>query len=77
MLSTSKPFKKSINCLMEQHGHNVHQTRHTFITGLVRAGNNISVIPGLSGHSSADMILRYSMPSEEDKQEAVNNLFKD
>jgi integrase len=45
--------------------------------GLVRAGEDISVIQSLSGHSSADMILRYSMPSEEDKQKEVDNIFKD
>ncbi|RAP26646.1 hypothetical protein C2W64_01362 [Brevibacillus laterosporus] len=68
---------RSVQHLMEKHGHNVHQTRHSFITGLVRAGEDISVIQSLSGHSSADMILRYSMPSEEDKQKAVERLFKD
>ncbi|OAB26032.1 hypothetical protein PMSD_26095 [Paenibacillus macquariensis subsp. defensor] len=62
---------------MEKNGHNVHQTRHSFIKGLVRAGEDISVIQSLSGHSSADMILRYSMPSEEDKQKAVDRIFKD
>ncbi|OAB39051.1 hypothetical protein PMSD_03725 [Paenibacillus macquariensis subsp. defensor] len=62
---------------MERNEHNVHQTRHSFITGLVRAGEDISVIQSLSGHSSADMILRYSMPSEEDKQRVVDRIFKD
>lgn len=68
---------RSVQHLFEQYGVNVHQTRHTFITGLVRAGEDISVIQSLSGHSSADMILRYSMPSEEDKQSAVDRLFKE
>ncbi|MCR8659320.1 tyrosine-type recombinase/integrase [Paenibacillus endoradicis] len=68
---------RSVQYLLEKNGHNAHQTRHSFITGLVRAGEDISVIQSLSGHSSADMILRYSMPSEEDKQKAVDNIFKD
>ncbi len=68
---------RSVQHLMEKNGHNVHQTRHSFITGLVRAGEDISVIQSLSGHSSADMILRYSMPSVEDKQNAVDRIFKD
>lgn len=62
---------------MEKHRHDAHQTRHSFITGLVRAGEDISVIQSLSGHSSADMIISYSMPSEEDKQKAVDRIFKD
>jgi integrase/recombinase XerC/integrase/recombinase XerD len=68
---------RSVQHLMEKNGHNVHQTRHSFITGLVRAGEDISVIQSLSGHSSADMILRYSMPSNDDKQRAVERIFKD
>lgn len=68
---------RSVQHLMEKNGHNAHQTRHSFITGLVRAGEDISVIQSLSGHSSADMILRYSMPSEEDKQKAVEHIYKD
>ncbi|SFM48551.1 Phage integrase family protein [Paenibacillus sp. 1_12] len=46
---------RSVQHLMEKNGHNVHQTRHSFITGLVRAGEDISVIQSLSGHSSADI----------------------
>jgi integrase/recombinase XerC/integrase/recombinase XerD len=68
---------RSVQHLMEKNGHNAHQTRHSFITWLVRSGEDISVIQSLSGHSSADMILRYSMPSEEDKQKAVDHIFKD
>jgi site-specific recombinase XerD len=68
---------RSVQHLLEKNGHNAHQTRHSFITGLVRAGDDISVIQSLSGHSSADMILRYSMPSEEDKQKAVERMYKD
>jgi integrase len=62
---------------MEKNGHHVHKTRHGYIKALVRAGEDISVIQSLSGHSSADMILRYSMPSDEDKQRAVDRIFKD
>jgi integrase/recombinase XerC/integrase/recombinase XerD len=62
---------------LEKNGHNAHQTRHSFITELVLAGEDISVIESLSGHSSADMVLRCSMPSEEDKQNAVDRIFKD
>ncbi|WP_313640997.1 tyrosine-type recombinase/integrase [Paenibacillus sp.] len=46
---------RSVQHLMEKHGHNA--PRHSFITGLVRAEEDISVIQSLSGHSSADMIL--------------------
>lgn len=68
---------RSVQHLFEQYGFNVHQARHTFVTGLVRAGEDISVIQSLSGHASADMVLRYSMPTEEDRERAVERLFKE
>jgi integrase/recombinase XerD len=67
---------RSVQHLFEKHGLNFHLTRHTFITRLVRSGQDISVIKSLSGHSSADMILRYSMPTEEDKLQADEGLYK-
>ncbi|PEU81505.1 integrase [Bacillus anthracis] len=68
---------RSVQHLINKHGFNVHQLRHTFITDLVRAGHDISVIQSLTGHSSADMILRYSAPSEEaDRTNAVEQLYK-
>lgn len=68
---------RSIQHLLEQHDLHAHQLRHTFITGLVRANEDIAVIQSLSGHSSADMILRYSKPTEEDKLRAVEGLYKE
>ncbi|WP_420540573.1 tyrosine-type recombinase/integrase [Paenibacillus dendritiformis] len=68
---------RSVQHLLEQHDLHAHQLRHTFITGLVRANEDIAVIQSLSGHSSADMILRYSKPSEEDKLRAIEGLYKD
>ena len=66
---------RSVQFLLGKYGFHPHQLRHTFITGLVRAKEDIAVIQSLSGHSSADMILRYSQPAEEDRQRAVDNLF--
>ncbi|WP_223068823.1 tyrosine-type recombinase/integrase [Paenibacillus caui] len=68
---------RSVQYLLEQYHFHAHQLRHTFITGLVRANEDISIIQSLSGHASADMILRYSKPTEEDKIRAVERLYKD
>jgi len=67
---------RSVQYLLEQHDLHAHQLRHTFITGLVRSNQDISVIQSLSGHSSVDMILRYSKPSEDDKLKAVEGLYR-
>lgn len=69
--------QRTVQHIFEQNGIYVHQLRHTFITGLMRAGNDISIIQSMSGHTSADMLMRYSQPTEEDKQKAVENLFID
>ncbi|TPG71583.1 integrase [Brevibacillus laterosporus] len=66
---------RSVQHLLEQYGFHAHQLRHTFITALVRDNQDIGVIQSLSGHKSADMVLRYSKPTEEDRQRAVENLF--
>ncbi|WP_233281217.1 hypothetical protein [Paenibacillus algicola] len=46
------------------------------MTELVRSNNDFSLVQTLSGHSSSDMIMRYSKPSEEDKLRAVEGLYK-
>jgi integrase len=66
---------RMVQTMVENEGFNFHALRHTFITEFVRAGVDISIIQSMTGHSSADMILRYSMPSEEDKAKAVERLF--
>lgn len=68
---------RSVQHLLGQYGVHPHQLRHTFITGLVRANEDIAIIQSLSGHSSVDMILRYSQPGEEEKQQAVEAIYKD
>jgi integrase/recombinase XerD len=68
---------RRVQHLLGQYDVHPHQLRHTFIRGLVKENADIAVIQSLSGHSSADMILRYSQPSEEDKQQAVEAIYKD
>lgn len=68
---------RAVQHIAENLGINVHRFRHTFITGLVRSKEDISTIQSLSGHKSADMILRYSKPTEEDKHQAVERLYQE
>lgn len=66
---------RSVQYLLEKHDVHSHQLRHTFITGLVRNNEDIAVIQSMSGHSSTKMIVRYAQPTEEDKMEAVEELW--
>lgn len=67
---------RSVQHLLNLYGFSVHQLRHTFITALVREGKDIATIQALSGHKSADMVMRYSLPSEEDLEDAVEGIYK-
>lgn len=66
---------RSVQYLLEKRGVHPHQLRHTFITGLVRNNEDIAVIQSMSGHASTKMIVRYSQPTEEDKQQVVEELW--
>lgn len=51
-----------------------HVLRHTFVTGLVRAGNDLVLIAELAGHRRLETTRRYSLPSEGDRRKAVSDL---
>ena len=53
-----------------------HQLRHTFCSRLADAGVPMPVIQDLAGHASIIMTRRYTHPSEELKQRAVEMLVK-
>jgi integrase/recombinase XerC/integrase/recombinase XerD len=66
--------KRTVQHIMEQLGINAHALRHTFITRLVRNNVDFSVIQSLSRHASANMIIRYSKPSRQEIEEAINGI---
>lgn len=68
---------RTVQNLIHKYGYHVHQFRHTFITDLQRSGADLILIQSLSGHSSLDILNRYSMLTQEDKQSAVKNLYKE
>lgn len=72
----SRISARTVQHIFSKYNVNVHALRHTFITRLVRNNEDFSLIQSLSGHSSADMVMRYSAPTEEDKLNAVNKLWQ-
>lgn len=66
--------KRAMQNVVDKHGVNCHAFRHSFITKLVRNGTDISLIMSLTGHTSAEMIVRYSKPSDEDKANALGDI---
>lgn len=55
--------KDRIMAIFRKKGITSHQFRHTLIKKLVDEGVSLNKIQKISGHKSADMILRYSTPS--------------
>lgn len=67
---------RNVQHILSKYGIHPHMLRHTFITDLVR-NNDIILAQFLSGHSSTDMLARYSKPTYDDMQKAVDELYLD
>lgn len=48
--------------------------RHTCMTNLVRNGNDLVLVAEIAGHKRLETTRRYSLPSESDRQEAMENI---
>ena len=55
-------------------GLSAHVLRHTFTTNLMRAGQDIVLVAELTGHARLETVRRYSLPTERDKERAVERL---
>jgi site-specific recombinase XerD len=51
-----------------------HVLRHTCLTGLVRAGNDLVLVAELAGHRRLETTRRYALPSQADRQRALEDL---
>jgi len=51
-----------------------HVLRHTCLTRLVRQGNDIVLVAEIAGHRRLETTRRYSLPSEKDRENAMEKL---
>lgn len=51
-----------------------HVLRHTCMTNLVRAGNDLVLVAEIAGHRRLETTRRYSLPSEADRQAAMEGI---
>jgi len=51
-----------------------HVLRHTCITKLVRKGSDVVLVAELAGHRRLETTRRYSLPSQADRQLAMDGL---
>jgi integrase/recombinase XerC len=54
-----------------------HVFRHTCLTNLVRGGEDLVMVAELAGHRRLDTTRRYSLPSQADRQAAMERLERD
>lgn len=54
-----------------------HALRHTCLTNLVRAGEDLVMVAEIAGHRRLDTTRRYSLPSQADRQAAMDRLQSD
>ena len=52
-------------------------TSRSFGTRLVREGHDLVVVAELLGHARLDQTRRYSLPTQADRQRAINSLLTD
>lgn len=51
-----------------------HVLRHTCLTNLVRAGHDIVLVAEIAGHKRLETTRRYSLPTEQDRLEALEGI---
>src|SRR5204863_2200113 len=51
-----------------------HVLRHTCLTNLVRAGNDLVLVAEIAGHKRLETTRRYSLPSLQDREKAMEEL---
>jgi site-specific recombinase XerD len=51
-----------------------HTLRHTCLTNLVRAGYDLVLVAEIAGHKRLETTRRYSLPSEADREEAMESI---
>lgn len=71
---------RAIDLVLRQFGANAnlelsaHVLRHTCLTNLVRRGNDLVLVAEIAGHKRLETTRRYSLPSEQDREVAMEAL---
>lgn len=54
-----------------------HVGRHTFVTRLIRGGEDLITVAELAGHARLETLKVYSQPTDDDKHNALRHLTVD
>lgn len=72
--------RRTIDVLIRQLGHaagvelSAHVLRHTCFTNLIRQGQDVVLVAEIAGHQRLDTTRRYSLPSAQDREAAMDGL---
>ncbi|KGK89373.1 hypothetical protein DP73_09960 [Desulfosporosinus sp. HMP52] len=66
---------RAVQHMLSNYGVHPHALRHTFARELVNKGIDLSTVADLCGHADINVTRRYSKPTEEDLEEAIDKAF--
>lgn len=66
---------RAVQHMLKKHEVHPHMLRHTFCRELVQSGVDISTVAELAGHSDINVTRRYSKPTHEDLEHAIEHAF--
>jgi integrase/recombinase XerD len=66
---------RTVQDMLAKYGIHPHQLRHTYCRELVGAGVDIATVAELAGHSDINVTRRYSQPTEEELEQAIEKAF--
>lgn len=55
-------------------GVSAHTLRHTCLTNLIRQGNDVVLVAQIGGHKKLETTMRYSLPTVQDREVAMENI---
>ncbi len=67
--------QRSLNRILHEYGIHPHLLRHTMLSQLARNGVDLVTVASIAGHTNLQTTQRYTMPREEELQEAMNRAF--
>ena len=74
---TSRAIDQVLRRLAGQAGVSWRTLRHTCVTNLIRSGADVVLVAEIAGHRRLDTVRRYSLPSQADKDAALEAVVVD
>lgn len=67
--------KRSAQRVIEKYGHHAHELRHTCFRNMLKNGWDIVTVSQIAGHQSIETTKRYTLASDQEINEEMNNIY--